>query len=455
MSRRCIPYCEALGKRTSKGGYFKRAIRFGTRYAPALGGLLGSFYADPGLGARLGKLAGYGLSALGKVTGLGRYRYRGTRIGAGNQVPSFGNLKPSTEGGVVICHREYIKDIKSPGSGGTPTAFHNETFPINPGFGGTFPWLSGIASKFEQYKIRGMLFHYRTMSGNSVASTNTSLGSVVMATEYNAGGSTFLTKSQMENYAHGQSGVPSEDIVHQIECQKSQSTVSQPYIRGWSIPTGQDPRLYDFGVFQIATASIPAYDVVLGELWVTYCIELIKPRLPDPAVAPFDPSDLPMDHYQLNTSTITASNASYFGAPNVLTDPEYKGLGSQIWHDTGNARDQLQLPGYGRDPEQQPPVGTVYRIDYYVVGNTTTLTVALYPVGGTNMTLSPTVLSGSNASVGQAASASNGLQFCSLFLTKVSNASNYGDYFCFTAGTLPASINRADMWVSVIPTDVT
>ena len=63
-----------------------------------------------------------------------------------------------------------------------------------------------------------------------------------------------------------------------------QNVLSELYIRPGAVPAGQDVKTYDFGDFQIASQGIPLGSagaaVNLGELWVSYQIALIKPRIP-------------------------------------------------------------------------------------------------------------------------------------------------------------------------------
>ena len=61
---------------------------------------------------------------------------------------------------IVVRHREFLAEIK-----GTTTFTVAGSYPINPGMAQTFPWLSDIAKNFQQYRIRGMVFHYVPTSG--------------------------------------------------------------------------------------------------------------------------------------------------------------------------------------------------------------------------------------------------------------------------------------------------
>lgn len=385
-----------------------------------------------------------------RVRGQGAYYVRGGRLGAGNQVPSFGNLRPTTEGGVVVCHREYVQDIRSSASG-SPSSFEATGYAINPGNPQLFPWLSTIAMNFEQYKIRGMLMQFRTTSGNSVAAANTALGTITMATDYNSAQPLFTTKEQMANYAHGQTGVPSEDIVHQIEVKRGNQPVSTLYVRGPTVPTGQDVRLYDFGNFQIATSGMQANNTNLGELWVTYCIELVKPRMATAAEGP-DVESPAMDHFILDVVSLSSTDGNYFGNVASMIVPTYEGLGCRLTK-LPEGIDSFVLPGYGLPPHEQLPIGTKIRIDYAVLGTSATLTDSISFDHGANWAGQPAIYIGPNNGLKIAAGVSSSAQWFVAYFEKV-DTQLYADQFWIQQGTLPTSPTYADLWVSIIPHNI-
>ncbi|ANC51559.1 putative capsid protein [Chamois faeces associated circular DNA virus 1] len=176
------------------------------------------------------------------------------------------------DGGVLIQHREYLCDVISTGSA---FAIQNQ-ITINPGNPACFPWLSTIAQNFTQYKLEGMMFNYVSTSG--ALSTTQALGEIIMAVDYNPAGPNFSSKQQMLNQVFAVSKVPSEDAVCPIECDPKQTgTGDLLYTRGATIPIGQDPRFYDCGTFSLATQGQTA-GVTLGELWITYQVQLYKPQ---------------------------------------------------------------------------------------------------------------------------------------------------------------------------------
>lgn len=194
----------------------------------------------------------------------------------GTQAPAIRN-GAATDGSIVISHKEYIRDIRS-GPNFNGKEFHAQSFRLNPGDANTFPWLAQISSNFQQYRFEGLCFHFKSMSGDALTSTNTALGSVIMSTIYDAVQESPTSKQEMENTEYAQSIKPSQTATHFIECAKSKSTLTELYVN--QNPTKQkgDPRFYDFGKFTIATEGMQAANTVLGELWVSYQIRLFKPQ---------------------------------------------------------------------------------------------------------------------------------------------------------------------------------
>jgi hypothetical protein len=204
-----------------------------------------------------------------KLTGFGDYKVQSNTLVNGNDPPAFGTMGRGT----IVRHREYIQDIKTPGD-----AFTVTTLPINAGLPSTFPWLSAIAQNYEQYCIRGMVFEYKSMSSDALNSTNTALGNVILATQYNSVAPVFSSKAQMENHEFCTAVRTSASVMHPIECARGETPISCLYTRGGDAPAGSDLRLYDLGKFSIATIGQQAA-ATIGELWVTYEIELLKPQL--------------------------------------------------------------------------------------------------------------------------------------------------------------------------------
>lgn len=233
-----------------------------------LGAILGSVV--PGIGTGIGASLGGTLgSGIGRIMGSGDYVTSPAMPGNNTfvtQTPKFAN----SQHGVVITHREYLQDITG------SAAFTTNAFPLNPSNSTTFPWLSTIAENFEQFRIRGMVFEFRTMS-SEFNNTTSALGSVILATEYNSAAAAFQTKQAMENYEFAVSTKPSCNMLHAIECKTSETTIPHLYVG--AAPTGYDSRFYNLGTTYLATVGMPtAY--LIGELWISYSIEFYKPKVP-------------------------------------------------------------------------------------------------------------------------------------------------------------------------------
>lgn len=283
-----------------------------------LGASLGTAIGGPAggvLGGILGKGAG---SILSKIMGHGDYVtspmvVNSNSVMLSNQAPSFVQGKND----VRIKHREYLGDVISSATAG---AFQIQSFALNPGLEATFPWLSQVCgATFQQYRINGMVFEFRSMSSDALNSTNTALGSVVMATDYDSKDAVFTTKQQMENTMFGVSCKPSSSMLHAIECERSQTSVSELYIRPYDVPQGADIRLYDLARFSIATQGCQGTSVNLGELWVSYDISLFK-QIEQPAGWLTNSA-----HYQLDVTSLSTAPIKL-----NLAQPYYDNIGLAV-----------------------------------------------------------------------------------------------------------------------------
>jgi len=230
-------------------------------------------------GAIAGRLGGMALSA---ITGRGDYEVTSNTLARtggpvqGEAVPKFVD---SSAHSVRVTHREFFGNLVTPP---TPTAFNNRTYVINPGNLDLFPWLGSIARNYTQYKIHGMVVVYKnTFSDYSAAG---SMGSVVIATNYNVNDKQWPSKVSMENSEFAVSGKPSLHLMHPIECAGPMGAREEPYYVRDASARGatavDDPRFYDHGLLQVATEGLScASGTVLGEMWVSYDVEFFRPAI--------------------------------------------------------------------------------------------------------------------------------------------------------------------------------
>lgn len=220
------------------------------------------------LGGQVGTIAGNFLS---KIFGMGAYKLRKNTVYddiCNDQVP----VMHSNSETIVFRHREYIGDISS------TTAFTANSFNINPGLSGTFPYLSAIAQNFQEYQFSGLVFEFKSTSANALNSTNTALGTVSMVAQYRADAPALINKQQLLNEMWAVDAKPSESFLLPIECDPAENPLKIQYVRTGALEDGQDIKLYDLAKITIATVGSQATAVV-GELWATYEVLLRKPKL--------------------------------------------------------------------------------------------------------------------------------------------------------------------------------
>lgn len=208
--------------------------------------------------------------------------------------PQIRNTKHSS---TIVGEPEYICDVVS------STSFSIRKFVLNPGVSQTFPWLAPQAVGYEQYKPKGIIFEYRPTCGDAISSTNNAMGSVIMGTEYNVNLPDFPDKQTMVDHEYSTDLKPDECGIHPIECLRSRTVLDDLYIRNGteSVP---DLKFYDLGNFYIATIGQQTAGVTIGELWVSYEFEFLKPTLASRT------TNIPAQHWYWDSSLGAApSNA--------------------------------------------------------------------------------------------------------------------------------------------------
>lgn len=166
------------------------------------------------------------------------------------------NNKPN--GAVEITHRSFLCPITSNAN------YTTKLFYVNPGLPGTFPWLSKLARRYEEYRFKKLKFEYR-----SVCATSTS-GVVMMSFDYDAADAAPTNKAaQAQTVPNSEiNSWSSNDLV--INCDGGFK-----YIRPGSLQPNLDVKTYDFGT--MCLSSLYGANIVTGELYVEYTVELRKP----------------------------------------------------------------------------------------------------------------------------------------------------------------------------------
>jgi len=164
-------------------------------------------------------------------------------------------------------------------------------FNINPGLPASFPWLSNIARNYELYCFKSLSYEYRTTSGEVISGNNPALGKAVIVTNYDVDDSPITDVIDLQNYEGSVSFPPYQQrAIHVVDVAGRKNGQVLPYTRRYVRTTqlsadvltvsggSPDPHAYDLGVLYIATAGNPDDGNVVGEIWVNYSVDLIKPK---------------------------------------------------------------------------------------------------------------------------------------------------------------------------------
>jgi hypothetical protein len=227
----------------------------------------------------LGELGNSIGNAVSWIFGRGSYTVKNNSLlkSSQNQVPYMHSSNES----LVFRKREFLCNVNS------TAAFTATRFSINPGLSESFPFLSAIASNFQEYRFRGLAYEFKTTSATSIGSTNTALGTIILACQYRANAPAFLDKLSMLNEMWAEDTVPCESKVMFVECSPAETPMRIQYVRSSALSSTEDQKFYDLGTFTIAAQGAQATSVA-GELWVTYDVELYKPVIQSPSFNPLD-----------------------------------------------------------------------------------------------------------------------------------------------------------------------
>lgn len=266
------------------------------------------------LGKKLGEFAG---RLLGRITGMGDYTAdlpAGGSAISETAVPEF--IKTTNGRETRIRHREFVGNVYA-----SPTAglFANTLYSFNPGNPTLFPWLAGIAQHYDSWEPNGCAVIFKTLTSTYAASQ--SLGTVIVASDYDVYDEPYANKIEMENSEFAVSGSAAQCLMHPIECNPSERMTKLFNVRNGDLDVTDNKRFFDLCNLQIASEGCLA-NQLLGELWITYDISFYKPAIPR------NPSSLGLPTFTCTTlgtnanelfGTIVNVNLSPFNTPNFVT----------------------------------------------------------------------------------------------------------------------------------------
>lgn len=217
-----------------------------------------------------------------RTAGWGNYRANALINGGSMRatgVPSFG--PESDTGAVTVMHRKFVRDIFAPALAADAKDFDSTTIQINPGLEETFPWLSQVAANYDSYHLNQCIFTFKSTVAEFQTTTGV-VGDILMAVQYNKHDKPFKDTHRMKEYHGSVCGKSTETILCGVECDpKKTAGDDHKFIRYQGLPDGEDKQDYDKGVLTFATANLPSQLAghKIGELWVSYNVTLIHPKI--------------------------------------------------------------------------------------------------------------------------------------------------------------------------------
>lgn len=255
-----------------------QATEIARQVGAAVGTALGAKYGAPTMGAKLGSaLAGTVVSRMSRVIGRGDYEL--------SDAPKHNSLfKKSPSPNFVfgddrkirVRHREFIKNFFTDG-----TAFSYDVLRMQPGLAEAFPYLWTLSQAFQEYRFHGLVYEF--VSNVSPYSTSPNMGAIVLSANYNQGEDPYSNKIAAENSGFAISARPDRNIVLGVECDAFTSPLNKWFIRNGAT-SNVTTAVEDYGFVQFSAADLPVATYpagsTVGEIWVTYDVELSMPRMP-------------------------------------------------------------------------------------------------------------------------------------------------------------------------------
>lgn len=227
-----------------------------------------------GIGSWLGNKAGLFMN---KIFGSGDYEVqaqgvsdiRSNSLIAGSSVPA---MHSDNAGASELFFHEFIGNVQM------TTDFRVTSYPLDITSQLTFPWMSQIATNYQQWELVGCIFFLRSLSSNTAVAPTQGMGSVFGAIRYDVSSDQPTSKSEILNSMFASSARPSDNQALPVECSRKMTIISPMKC----IPIGVKPpdlQFYQMGWLDIATeGAANSYPDAL-ELHVTYHVRLLKPRV--------------------------------------------------------------------------------------------------------------------------------------------------------------------------------
>lgn len=244
-------------------------------------------------------------------------------------------------------------------------AFRHTEVSINPGT--SFPWLPPVASAFQRYIVRGMIFEY-VKAINSVSTGNVD-GRVVLGARYDLNIAAPVNIDQAEEADWAVPLDPMRPGIMGVECAPKYRPVNVLNIRLSDLPDGADAQFFDFIKFDLCQeGQTGVANTLIGEVWCSYEIELVN-RIADNAGTKTGNSAL------WRSTTATQDTKPY------LTSATFEKLHNDDFKFTNVADNKVQV----EVPADDPP-GSRYSVQHIQESSGATITGVTVARAYTNLT---------------------------------------------------------------------
>jgi hypothetical protein len=162
----------------------------------------------------------------------------------------------STPEGIRVVHSELIGVLLS-----SSTAFTTTSFVINPGRVDVFPWLSNIASNYDQYRMHGLKFRLVSSTGTSNA------GKAGLSYDYDSTDPVPLSRVDFYAMSEHVEGPVWANMELVVPCNNKLLFVNTH--------TNTDSKLIDNGM---VVAFVDGFNGVVADIIVEYDVTLVKPQ---------------------------------------------------------------------------------------------------------------------------------------------------------------------------------
>lgn len=164
----------------------------------------------------------------------------------------------------IVKHRELLETITGNTNFQIPFSYQ-----INPGLASSFPWLSGIANQWEQYRFNRLVYHYIPRC------STTKVGSVMLVPDYDVLDAPPQNEREASTYFEAIEDASWREIRCNLQPASLQPMGPKKYVRSGSVSS--DLKTYDGGKLYVCVNGQDD-TTAIGKLWVEYEVSFYVPQ---------------------------------------------------------------------------------------------------------------------------------------------------------------------------------